>query len=149
MNTLSIDAERLLGRLRELGQLGRDGDGRLIRLAGSDADKHGRDAVAAWIRAAGLEVVVDRIGNVFGIWTNADHADAAPVLLGSHIDTVIDAGIHDGCYGVFAGLDVIETLKAAAFVPARPICPSSRRRPSRRSASIESMFMRLPFRWGR
>jgi beta-ureidopropionase / N-carbamoyl-L-amino-acid hydrolase len=121
MNTLSIDAERLLGRLRELGQIGRDGDGRLIRLAGSDADKRGRDAVAAWIRAADLEVVVDRIGNVFGIWTNADNADAAPVLLGSHIDTVIDAGIYDGCYGVLAGLEVIETLKAAAFTPARPI----------------------------
>ena len=36
MTTLSVNAERLLGRLRELGQIGRDGDGRLIRLAGSD-----------------------------------------------------------------------------------------------------------------
>ena len=44
-----------------------------------------------------------------------------PVLIGSHIDTVIDAGIYDGCYGVLAGLEVIETLKAAGFAPARPI----------------------------
>jgi N-carbamoyl-L-amino-acid hydrolase len=121
MTTLSIDAERLLGRLRELGQIGRDSDGRLVRLAGSDADKAGRNAFVAWIRSAGLEVVVDRIGNIFGIWRTADNAGEAPILLGSHIDTVINAGIYDGCYGVLSGLEVIETLKDAWYAPARPI----------------------------
>jgi N-carbamoyl-L-amino-acid hydrolase len=121
MTTRSIDAERLLGRLRELGQIGRDGDGRLIRLAGSESDKAGRDAFIAWIRGADLEVAVDRIGNIFGIWKDDANADAAPVLLGSHIDTVIDAGIYDGCYGVLSGLEVIETLKASGYIPARPI----------------------------
>ncbi len=121
MTTLAINAERLLGRLRELGQIGRDSDGRLIRLAGSDSDKAGRDAVIAWIRSAGLEVAVDRIGNIFGIWKDDANADAAPVLLGSHIDTVIDAGIYDGCYGVLSGLEVIEALKASGYVPTRPI----------------------------
>ncbi len=121
MTTLSIDAGRLLDRLHDLGKIGRDGDGRLVRLAGSDADKAGRDALVAWIRAAGLEVAIDRIGNIFGIWRTADNANEASILLGSHIDTVIDAGIYDGCYGVLSGLAVIETLKAAGFVPARPI----------------------------
>jgi N-carbamoyl-L-amino-acid hydrolase len=121
MTTLSINAERLLGRLRELGQIGRDGDGRFARLAASDADKAGRDAFVAWIRAAGLEVAVDRIGNIFGIWKDNAHTNHAPVLLGSHIDTVINAGIYDGCYGVLSGLEVIDTLKAAGYVPARPI----------------------------
>lgn len=121
MTTFSIDAERLFGRLRSLGQIGRDGDGRLVRLAGSDADKAGRDVLVSWIRAADVEVAVDRIGNIFGIWRTADYAGEAPILLGSHIDTVIDAGIFDGCYGVLSGLEVIETLKAAGFVPARPI----------------------------
>jgi len=117
MTTLSIDAERLLGHLWELEQIGRESDGRLVRLAGSDTDKGGRDAFVAWVRAADLEVVVDRIGNIFGIWKNAYNADEAPILLGSHIDTVI----YDGCYGVLSGLEVIETLKAAGFAPARPI----------------------------
>lgn len=121
MNTLSIDAERLFGRLRNLGQIGRDGDSRLVRLAASDADKAGRDAFISWIREAGLEVTVDRIGNIFGIWKDDANADDAPILLGSHIDTVIDAGIYDGCYGVLSGLEVIETLKASGYVPARPI----------------------------
>ncbi|HEX2136084.1 MAG TPA: Zn-dependent hydrolase [Microvirga sp.] len=121
MNTLSIDGERLLGRLRKLGQIGRDADDRLIRLAGSDADKAGRDTLVGWIRQTGLEVAVDRIGNIFGIWREAPTGDEACLLLGSHIDTVIDAGIYDGCYGVLAGLEVIATLKASGFVPARPI----------------------------
>ena len=121
MTTLSIDAERLLGRLRALGQIGRDGDGKLIRLAGSDADKAGRDALVSWFRDAGLEVAIDRIGNIFGIWQDGANAEKSPVLLGSHIDTVIDAGIYDGCYGVIAGLEAIETLKAAGYAPARPI----------------------------
>jgi N-carbamoyl-L-amino-acid hydrolase len=56
MTDLSVNAARLLGRLRELGQIGRDGDGRLIRLAGSDADKAGRDAFVTWLREVGLEV---------------------------------------------------------------------------------------------
>jgi N-carbamoyl-L-amino-acid hydrolase len=115
---ISIDAERLLGRIRELGQIGRDSDGRLVRLAGSDADRRARDRLVAWMRQAGLEIAVDRIGNIFGVWTSGD---AAPVMVGSHIDTVIDAGIYDGCYGVLAGLEVIETLKGAGLAPARPI----------------------------
>jgi beta-ureidopropionase / N-carbamoyl-L-amino-acid hydrolase len=41
--------------------------------------------------------------------------------MGSHLDTVIDAGIYDGCYGVLSGLEVIETLKSAGFVPARAV----------------------------
>src|SRR3712207_5425932 len=121
MRTLSISAERLLGRLRDLGRIGRAGDGRLGRLVSSDADKAARDAFIAWIRSAGLEVAVDRIGNIFGIWKDDANADAAPVLLGSHIDTVIDAGIYDGCYGVLSGLEVIETLKASGFAHSRPI----------------------------
>lgn len=121
MTLLSIDATRLLGRLRELGDIGRDGDGRLTRLAASDAERQGRDRFVAWLEAAGLGVAVDRIGNIFGIWSPEGIADRPPLMLGSHIDTVINAGIYDGCYGVLAGLEVIETLKSSGYIPARPI----------------------------
>jgi beta-ureidopropionase / N-carbamoyl-L-amino-acid hydrolase len=121
VSALSIDPQRLLGRIRELGEIGRDDDGRLVRLAASDADKLGRDRLVAWIRQAGLEVAIDRVGNIFGIWQDAANAGTPLLLIGSHIDTVIDAGIYDGCYGVLAGLEVIETLKAENLAPARPI----------------------------
>jgi N-carbamoyl-L-amino-acid hydrolase len=122
MSDASVNGERMLGRLRELGSIGRDGAGRLVRLAASDTDRLGRERLVGWIKEAGLEVAVDRIGNVFGIWAPSG-MDAAiqPLMLGSHIDTVINAGIFDGCYGVLAGLEVIETLRAGGFSPVRPI----------------------------
>lgn len=118
---IAIDAKRLLGRIRDLGAVGRDNDGRLIRLAASDTDRQGRDLFVGWLNHAGLEVAIDRVGNIFGIWQSTDNAGQAPLLIGSHIDTVIDAGIYDGCYGVLAGLEVIETLKASGFLPLHPI----------------------------
>ncbi|MFF0952083.1 Zn-dependent hydrolase [Rhizobium leguminosarum] len=121
MSDISVDGDRLLGRLKELGNIGRDAGGRLVRLAGSDGDKLGRDLFVCWLSQAGLDVAVDRIGNIFGIWRPAGTEDCRPLMLGSHIDTVINAGIYDGCYGVVAGLEVIQALKAANFRPIRPI----------------------------
>lgn len=121
MSAISIDAARLLGRISELGNIGRDGDGRLVRLAASDTEKLGRDKFVSWLQQAGLEVAVDRIGNIFGIWRPVGVSEVAPLMLGSHIDTVINAGIYDGCYGVLAGLEVIETLANSGFQASCPI----------------------------
>jgi beta-ureidopropionase / N-carbamoyl-L-amino-acid hydrolase len=107
MTSLSIDAGRLINRIKSLGEIGRDENGRLIRLAASDNDRLGRDQFVAWLTEAGLSVAVDRIGNIFGIWSAESVLDNKPIMLGSHIDTVIDAGIYDGCYGVLSGLEVI------------------------------------------
>ncbi|PDS77701.1 Zn-dependent hydrolase [Rhizobium sp. L43] len=120
MSHRSIDSSRLLERIRELGEIGRDADGRLVRLAASETERLGRDRFVSWLEEAGLEVAVDRIGNVFGIW-NAGDVGEKPVMIGSHIDTVINAGIYDGCYGVLSGLEVIQTLKSQGFKPKRPI----------------------------
>jgi beta-ureidopropionase / N-carbamoyl-L-amino-acid hydrolase len=121
MSNHSINAARLLARLRALGAIGRDGEGKLVRLAASDTDKLGRDQLVAWLTDAGLQVAIDRIGNIFGIWAPEGASDDQPLMLGSHIDTVINAGIYDGCYGVLSGLDVIETLKGEGFSPSRPV----------------------------
>lgn len=118
--TGSVDGDRLLGRLRELGTIGRDAAGRLCRLAATDADREGRDRLCDWMRQAELRIEIDRIGNVYGIW-EAEGTSGLPVVIGSHIDTVIDAGIYDGCYGVLAGLAAIEAMQAANRRPARPL----------------------------
>lgn len=117
--TAVLDHARLIDRLQRLGAIGRGPSGGPTRLALTDADREGRDLLAGWMREAGLEVRVDRIGNIFGLWPGAGDAD--PVMIGSHIDTVIDAGIYDGCTGVLAGLAVVEALRAAGVTPARPI----------------------------
>lgn len=118
--TPMIDADRLLSRLQQLGATGRDEAGRLCRLAASDADRDGRDLLCRWLAEAGLRIEIDRIGNIHGIW-QPDGATGDPVVMGSHIDTVIDAGIYDGCYGVLSGLAVIEAMQQAGLRPARPL----------------------------
>jgi N-carbamoyl-L-amino-acid hydrolase len=118
---ISINADRLLGRLKELGRTGLDNENSIARVAASDADKAGRDLVVSWMKDSGLEVQVDKIGNIFGIWKNEENSDEEPILIGSHIDTVINAGIYDGCYGVLSGLEVVNTLQEKGFSPARPI----------------------------
>ena len=116
-----INEKRLIERLNALGNIGVDSDGRRTRLAADDADKSGRDLLCDWMRQAGLTVVVDYIGNIFGIWETEENRDKAPVMTGSHIDTVINAGKYDGCYGVLAGLEVIQSLKEAGVKTARPM----------------------------
>ncbi|WP_066291817.1 Zn-dependent hydrolase [Bacillus sp. FJAT-29937] len=118
---LSIKSDRLLNRLQELGQIGRENDNKLTRLAASDADKAGRDLFVTWMKESGLEVMIDRIGNIFGIWYSPENRNEEPIMIGSHIDTVINAGIFDGCYGVLSGLEIINTLQETGIKPTRPI----------------------------
>lgn len=107
---MNINAKRLIENLESLGEKGIL-DGKRSRVAASDEDKAGRDYLVSLIEEAGLEVVVDRIGNIFGIWKEDHNKDQTPVMIGSHIDSVIDAGQYDGCYGVISGLEVIRSLK--------------------------------------
>ena len=78
---LRISRARLLDRLAALAGIGAiEGTAGAARLALTDEDRHGRDLVVAWMRDLGLEVTVDAIGNVVGVWRQgAEPADAAPV----------------------------------------------------------------------
>lgn len=120
---VEIDAERLLGRLAALAEIGAiEGTTGCARLALSDDDKAGRDLVVSWMRDLGLDVRVDAIGNVVGLWCppGADPS-LAPVVCGSHIDTVATGGRFDGNLGVLAGLEVVETLATAGVSLPRPL----------------------------
>ncbi len=119
LHTVTLDSATLLSRLRELGDIGRDKDGTLTRLAASNTDKQGRERFVAWLKAAGLDVRIDRMGNIFGIWSV--ESEIPPLMMGSHIDTVINAGIFDGCYGVLAALSVIEAMRDAGVKPDRSV----------------------------
>ncbi|HEY1016188.1 MAG TPA: Zn-dependent hydrolase [Herpetosiphonaceae bacterium] len=119
---LRLDGATLLAQLRQLGDLGRDPAGGRTRLALSDADKAGRDLLVSWMRDLDLEVRIDQIGNIFGTLRAAsDDGGQRPLMIGSHIDTVVRAGAFDGCYGVLAGLAVARAFRAAGASPARSI----------------------------
>jgi N-carbamoyl-L-amino-acid hydrolase len=116
---LRINGARLLSRLQRLAEEGARPDGGVCRLALSDADKAGRDLVVQWMRELGLAVTIDAIGNVVGVRRGEE--DGAPVMMGSHIDTVATGGRYDGALGVLGGLEVIETLNDAGVVTKRPL----------------------------
>ncbi|WP_273823335.1 Zn-dependent hydrolase [Pseudomonas asplenii] len=120
---LQLDGRRLLRQIRELGQVGVDAEqGGRTRIALTDAEKAGRDLLVGWMRELDLEVQVDRIGNIFGTLRSAqDSGDQRPLMMGSHIDTVTNAGALDGCYGVLAGLAVIRAFREAGLLPPRSI----------------------------
>jgi len=117
---LRPNGARLLGRLAALAEIGRTEAGACCRLALTDEDRDGRDLVVGWMRELGLEVSVDRIGNVFGLRAGR-RADLAPVMTGSHIDTVRTGGAYDGNLGVLAGLEVVATLNDAGLATERPL----------------------------
>ena len=117
---MEINQKRLLETINTLGKLGINETGR-SRLAASDEDKAGRDYVVGLMKEAGLEVVVDRIGNLFGIWQDESNRGKACVMTGSHIDSVINAGQYDGCLGTLSAIEVVRVLKESGYRPARPI----------------------------
>ena len=114
-----IDGQRLLQRLEQLARIGRKEDGSCCRLALTDEDRLGRDQVVAWMRELGLEVRVDRVGNLFGLRKGSQ--DLPPVMTGSHIDTVATGGRFDGNYGVLAGLEVVQTLNERNVTTTHPL----------------------------
>jgi N-carbamoyl-L-amino-acid hydrolase len=116
---LEIDEKSLLGSLDALARIGAIEGGGCARLALGDEDKMGRDLVVGWMKALGLDVRIDAIGNVIGV--RAGTGKLAPVMIGSHIDTVRTGGRYDGNYGVLAGLEVVRALNAANRGTRRPI----------------------------
>ncbi len=116
--TPRVDGRRLLDRLDDLARIGPIEGGGSCRLALSDSDRDGRDLVVTWMKDLGLEVSVDVVGNVTGTW---NVGVGAPVMTGSHIDTVRTGGRYDGNLGVLAGIETIETLMQAGIRPRRPI----------------------------
>jgi beta-ureidopropionase / N-carbamoyl-L-amino-acid hydrolase len=116
---IRVDGARLSLSLINLADAGAIPGGGVCRLALTDADKAGRDMVAGWMRALGLAVSIDAIGNVIGV--RAGTMEDPPVLTGSHIDTVATGGPYDGCLGVLAGLEVMATLNDAGIVTRRPL----------------------------
>ena len=119
MTTPALNENRLLAALHELGSVGALPGGGVCRLALTDEDRQGRDWVVARMRDLGMSVTIDAIGNGVGVY--AGREERAPVMAGSHIDTVRTGGIYDGNYGVLAGLEVVAALRDAGVRPRRPI----------------------------
>src|SRR5215475_6240103 len=66
-----------------------------------------------------LAVTIDAIGNIIGVRRGRE--EIAPVMFGSHVDTVGTGGRYDGLYGVLAGLELCQALGDAGVTTRRPL----------------------------
>ena len=118
---LRVDALRILRSLTELGKIGRrEGFKGVTRLALSEEDREARDLLVSWMEEESLNVRVDPIGNIFGV-RRGSNPHLKPVIMGSHLDTVIDAGIYDGAYGVLSALEVLRRINEEGIETEHPI----------------------------
>ena len=106
IDALGARAEQMVNAL---GAISAEPD-RLVRLFLTPEHRRAADCVADWMRAAGLAVSEDALGTVRGRLAGAG---AKRLLIGSHIDSVIDAGKYDGPFGVIAGILAAEHFSRA------------------------------------
>ena len=115
-----VSKDRLWSRLMAMSEIGKVGSCGVNRQAFTEEDIQARRLLAQWGRALGLASFHDQIGNLFLRMEGAD-AGAAPLLVGSHLDSQPSGGRFDGVYGVLAGLEAVEAILASGVRPSRPI----------------------------
>ncbi|MBL6456975.1 M20 family metallo-hydrolase [Belnapia sp. T6] len=103
-----------------MAAIGATPEGGCNRPALSALDGEARALLAEWGRAAGLDVSVDRLGNMM-LRREGRDPSRRPVLVGSHLDTQPTGGKFDGPYGVLAGFEILRALQESGAETEAPI----------------------------
>ncbi len=112
-SSAAMNGQSVIDRLADLAQIGRY-DGGIDRALATPQERAARERFAGWARANNYALRQDRVGNVFARRAGTG-ANAAPILLGSHLDTVRTGGPYDGAYGVTGALCVLDILTARNY----------------------------------
>jgi len=107
MDTI-IEAQAVMERCDILGGYSEE-PGILTRRSGTQPMRQVNERVAAWMQDAGMTARQDNAGNLVGRY-EASSEGAKTLLLGSHLDTVRDAGKYDGPLGVLTALACVQRL---------------------------------------
>ena len=116
-----IDAKRFERNFNAISEFGALKGGGLTRLAFSKEDLEARKFLINLIEKNGFKLKIDNVGNIFAIYDEGCEADAKPVCVGSHIDSVPNGGFYDGTLGVMAGLEALSSIKEAGIKLKRPL----------------------------
>lgn len=104
-----VDGERLNATMAHMKTLGGNANGGSDRIAFTEHNRDALEYLAGLMREAGMTAHIDYAGNLIGR-REGSNADAAPLLTGSHIDTVPNGGHYDGIVGVMSAVEVAKTL---------------------------------------
>jgi len=120
---IAAAARRVMARCDELARVSATSGG-IERVYLSPEHARVNRLAAEWMREVGMAARQDAAGNQLGRMTPASgEVDAPALLLGSHLDTVPDAGRFDGIVGVLMALEVARLLRVPADGPARAGLP--------------------------
>lgn len=127
----SMSEDRIIKNMVEQGRIGRPGKRRveesdhldpdrgLTRPTGSKADMDARNLAVRLMKEIGLEVKVDMVGNIIG--RKEGERKTGAILVGSHVDSVVEGGMFDGDLGVFGAIEAVRRLIDEDFRNKRPI----------------------------
>ncbi|SRR6478736_515252 len=105
--SIMINVNRLLQRLHDLSQIGRNKvTGGINRFSFTSEEQEAIELVTSYMKEAGMTVNVDGVGNIIGTYGE----ESETIMLGSHIDTVPDGGKYDGALGVLAAIEIVQTI---------------------------------------
>jgi allantoate deiminase len=110
MTSTSTDrAARIIARCREIAAC-TEIPGEITRLFLTPPMHKVHALLRGWMEAAGMIVHIDAIGNLRGFWPGLT-PESPRLLIGSHLDTVPNAGAFDGVLGVVLGIAIVEELR--------------------------------------
>ncbi|MEE2930854.1 MAG: M28 family peptidase, partial [Pseudomonadota bacterium] len=111
-NYLDISGARVVQRCDRLGvQPFSDLEKGLFRAYLMPAHAATINTIATWMSEAGMSTRIDSAGNLIGRY-EGDAPDAPALVIGSHVDSVYDAGRYDGPLGVLLGIETVASLHA-------------------------------------
>jgi allantoate deiminase len=108
----ALQPQRIWERCDALGRLS-EMEGGLTRVFLSAEQRQANELVLAWMREAGMEAHLDAMGNCAGRY-EGERPGLPCLMLGSHLDTVRDAGKYDGMLGVIAAIECVSALNSNA-----------------------------------
>lgn len=105
---MNFEAKRIVQRLDILGAIS-DDKTCLSRFIGTEAHRNAGKILMEWMAKAGLEVTRDDVGNIRGVM-KSQLENSKHFVIGSHYDTVFDAGKYDGPLGILLGIEVAHRI---------------------------------------
>ena len=107
-------------RIKILSRITEDND-KITRRSFTVQHKQANDLISEWMKNAGMDVRIDAIGNVIGRVEGNNKGGGPALMIGSHLDTIRDAGAYDGILGVVLPLSCMEALNALGIVLPYPV----------------------------
>lgn len=117
---MKVNIQRLMENLSATGKVGINNNGGITRLCFSQEYFKALNILENLFIKAGLTVTKDKVGNMIG-YRAGKNPNAKSIMIGSHLDTVINGGLYDGNLGVISSLEIVNILNDLNITTEHPI----------------------------